>query len=71
VSLAGYVDEAGPDGAAITVETDDHGDIHPAVYVRRHGRVDGDVRLTSDAFHDYRGPAQARELGALLRGVLT
>jgi thioredoxin reductase len=71
VALAAYVDEAGPDGAAITVETDDHGDIHPAVYVRRHGRVDGDVRLAGDAFHDYTGAAQARELGPLLRGVLT
>jgi thioredoxin reductase len=71
VSLAGYVDEAGPDGAAITVETDDHGDIHPALYVRRHGRVEGDVRLPGEPFHDFSGPAHARELRAHLQGVLT
>ena len=53
VSLAEFVDAAGPDGAAITVETDDRGGIHPAVYVRRRGRVDGDAMLESDPLHDY------------------
>ena len=45
MSLADFVDSDGPDGVAITVETDDTGDIHPAVYVRRHGRVDADAVL--------------------------
>jgi hypothetical protein len=38
--LAAFVDEAGPDAVAVTVETDATGDIHPAVYVRRAGRVE-------------------------------
>jgi hypothetical protein len=71
VSLAEYLDASGPDGAAVTVETDDRGDIHPAVYVRRHGRVDGDARLAADPLHDFRGTGHQRELTALLRDVLT
>jgi thioredoxin reductase len=70
VSLAEYVDAPGPDGVAITVETDDRGDIHPAVYVRRRGRVDGEARLSGDAMLDFRGQAQRGELADLLRGVL-
>jgi thioredoxin reductase len=70
VSLAEYLDAGGPDGAAITVETDDRGDIHPIVYVRRHGRVDGDARLSADPLHDFRGADQHRELTDLLVDVL-
>ena len=54
MSLADFVDASGPDGVAITVETDDTGDIHPAVYVRRHGRVDTDDVLDASPLHDYR-----------------
>jgi len=39
VPLAHFVDAAGPDAVAVTVETDDNGDIHPALYVRRAGKV--------------------------------
>jgi thioredoxin reductase len=39
VPLAAFVDSSGPDGIALTVETDAEGDIHPAVYLRRSGRV--------------------------------
>jgi thioredoxin reductase len=70
VSLAEYVDAAGPDGAAITVETDDKGDIHPAVYVRRHGRVDVDVALESSPLHDFRSPDHHARLSALVADVL-
>src|SRR5207253_2622639 len=34
VPLQHFVDEAGPDAVAVAVETDDTGDIHPAVYIR-------------------------------------
>ena len=61
-----YVDSDGPDGVAVTVETDAEGDIHPAVYVRRHGRVDGDATLDGAPLHDYRTPAHARALSELL-----
>lgn len=40
VPLAHFVDAPGPDAVAVAVETDDSGGIHPAVYVRREGRVD-------------------------------
>jgi thioredoxin reductase len=71
VSLADYVDSDGPDGVAITVETDDRGDIHPAVYVRRRGRVDGDAVLEGSPLHEYRTAAHRRQLAGLVRGVLT
>lgn len=71
VSLAEYVDAAGPDGAAITVEIDDKGDIHPAVYVRRHGRVEADARLDSSPLLDFRGAEHRAQLVSLIGDVLT
>jgi hypothetical protein len=71
VSLAEYVDTVGPDGAAITVETDDRGDIHPAVYVRRRGRVDGDATLDGSPLTDYRTAEHRAQLTALIGDVLT
>ena len=70
VSLAEYVDAAGPDGAAITVETDDKGDIHPAVYVRRRGRVDADAVLDSSPLTEYRTGEHRAQLQALISDVL-
>jgi thioredoxin reductase len=70
VSLADFVDSGGPDAIAITIETDDTGDIHPAVYVRRRGRVDGDARLDGSPLHEYRTTAHRRELLSLARGVI-
>jgi thioredoxin reductase len=70
VSLADYVDSAGPDGAAITVETDDKGDIHPAVYVRRRGRVDADAVLEGNPLHEYRTAGHRAQLNALIADVL-
>jgi thioredoxin reductase len=70
VALADYVDTAGPDGAAITVETDDKGDIHPAVYVRRRGRVDVDATLASSPLHEYRSPEHRAQLRSLVAEVL-
>ena len=70
VSLAAYVDEAGPDGVAITVETDDAGSIHPAVYVRRRGRVDADAVLDEGPLTEYRTAEHRTALRALLGDVL-
>lgn len=70
VSLADYVDAPGPDGAAITVETDDTGDIHPAVYVRRRGRVDADAVLDGSPLHDYRTSEHRNQLSDLMGDVL-
>jgi thioredoxin reductase len=63
--LAHFVDAAGPDAVAVTVETDDTGDIHPAVYVRRDGRVDDHV-LPSDPLHELRTPTHREQLAGLL-----
>ena len=70
VSLAEYVDASGPAGAAITVETDDKGDIHPAVYVRRRGRVDGDATLAASPLHEYRTAEHRAQLRPLIGDVL-
>jgi thioredoxin reductase len=70
VSLAEYVDAAGPDGAAITVETDDKGSIHPAVYVRRRGRVDADAVLDSSPLTEYRTAEHRSQLRSLIADVL-
>jgi thioredoxin reductase len=70
VSLAEFVDGSGPDGVAITIETDDTGDIHPAVYVRRRGRVDADAVLDASPLHDYRTAHHRRQLEGLAAPVL-
>jgi thioredoxin reductase len=70
VSLAAYVDEPGPDGVAITVETDDHGSIHPEVYVRRRGRVDADAALDEAPLTEYRTPGHRGQLRTLLVDIL-
>ncbi len=70
VSLAEFIDAPGPDGVAVTVETDDRGDIHPVVYVRRHGRVDADARLASDPLLDFSGTEQRAQLKSLISGVM-
>jgi thioredoxin reductase len=70
ISLAAYVDEAGPDGVAITVETDDKGSIHPAVYVRRRGRVDADAALDETPLTEYRTAEHRKALRALLGDIL-
>ena len=69
--LAGGVRRrSGPDGVAITVETDDRGDIHPAVYIRRRGRVESDAVLDGSPLHDYRTPAHRAQLRSLVGTVL-
>ena len=63
--LQHFVDTSGPDAVAATVETDDTGDIHPAVYVRRGDRVD-EHALPGSPLLDFRGPGHRAELEGLL-----
>lgn len=63
--LQHFVDSDGPDGAAIAIEIDNTGDIHPALYVRRKGTVEEHL-LPSTAMNDYR-TAEHRDL---LKGAL-
>jgi hypothetical protein len=54
---------------AITVETDARGDIHPAVYVRRHGDV-AEHLLPSDPLHRFETAAHRRELRSMLGDLI-
>lgn len=66
VPLAHFVDSAGEDALAITVETDDRGDIHPAVYLRRSGKVEEHL-MPSQTLNDFEGPEHKRQLQSLLK----
>jgi thioredoxin reductase len=67
--LAHFVDSAGPDAVAVAVETDAENDTHPAVYVRREGRVDEHL-LPSDPLNEYEGGEHRSQLAAVLHGWL-
>jgi thioredoxin reductase len=69
VPLAQFVDEEGAAGVAIAVETDDTGDIHPAVYVRATGKPALETLLTSQPLHDFRTADNRAHLSEILRGA--
>ena len=69
VPLAQFVDEEGAAGVAIAVETDDTGDIHPAVYVRDMNKPAIETLLMSQALHDFRTADNRAHLSEILRGV--
>jgi thioredoxin reductase len=69
VPLAHFVDSAGPDAAAVSVETDGEGTIVPVVYVRTGGRVDEHV-LAPNPLHAFDGAEQRDELVARLKPLL-
>lgn len=69
VPLADFVDTEGPAAVAIAVETDDTGDIHPAVYVRENGRPAVETLLPSQPMHDFRTADNRAQLVSLLKGV--
>jgi thioredoxin reductase len=65
VPLAHFVDEAGPDAAAVAVEMDAAGRIFPGLYVRRAGRVDAHD-LPGDPLNRFDGEEQRAALAGLL-----
>jgi hypothetical protein len=68
--LEAFVDDRhGADAVAVAVETDASGDIHPAVYVRRGGRVDEHL-FPSDPQHDFTGGEHRAQLEAVLGDLL-
>ena len=68
VPLADFVDTEGPAAAAIAVETDDTGNIHPAVYVRAEGKPAVETLLQSHPLHDFRSPENKAQLRSVLKG---
>ena len=69
VPLAQFVDEEEQAAVAITVETDDTGDIHPAVYVREQGRPAVETLLESHPLHDFHTVDNRARLASLLSGA--
>jgi hypothetical protein len=69
VPLADFVDTEGAASVAIAIETDDTGDIHPAVYVRDQGRPAVETLLSSQPMHDFRTADNRAQLVSLLKGV--
>jgi thioredoxin reductase len=69
VPLAHFVDEEGPAAVAITVETDDKGSIHPAVYVREADRPAVETLLSPHPLHDFRTADNRAALVSLLKSV--
>jgi thioredoxin reductase len=69
VPLAHFVDTPGPDAVAVTVETDDRNDIHPAVYCRRSDGVD-ELLLEGNLLHDFETAEHRKQLTGLLEGYL-
>jgi thioredoxin reductase len=68
--LAHFVDTTGPDGIAMAVETDAEGDIHPAVYIRRGGRVE-EHTLSSSPMLDHETAEHAAQLSSLLKNLIS
>jgi thioredoxin reductase len=67
--LAHFVDAPGPDAVAITVETSAEGEIRPAAYVRRGGRVDEHI-LPSNPLLDFGTKEHQDALSALLKPLI-
>ena len=69
VPLADFVDTEGPAAAAIAVETDDTGNIHPAVYVRAAGKPAVETLLQSHPLHDFRSAENRAQLTSVLKAA--
>lgn len=67
--LAHFVDAPGPDAVGIVLETDKDGDHHPAVYVRRDGKV-SEHTLAGDPLHNFQTAEHRGQLTQLLQGLL-
>jgi hypothetical protein len=67
--LAWFVDAAGRDAVALAVETNGEGDIRPAIYVRRSGRVEEQLLPTDPLMNFETGPHRA-ELASHLKPLI-
>jgi hypothetical protein len=69
VPLARFVDDAGPDAVAASVETNADGKIVPVLYVRSGGRIDEHV-LAPHPLHEFDGADHRAELAGRLKPLL-
>jgi hypothetical protein len=67
--LQDVVDSPGKDAVAVAVETDDAGDIHPAVYVRRDGGIEERL-LPGDQLHRFDTEEHGAEMALALKGLV-
>ncbi|HJV03980.1 MAG TPA: hypothetical protein VJ868_01835, partial [Actinomycetota bacterium] len=67
--LQHVVDTPGKDAVAVAVETDDRGDIHPAVYVRRDGAIEERL-LPGEPLLRFDTDEHAAELALALKGSI-
>ncbi len=67
--LAHFVDAAGPDAVAVTLEANGRDDPYPALYVRTRGAV-REKLLPPHPLLDFEGEECRREVGEALRGLL-
>ncbi len=65
VPLATFVDEAGPDALAITLETDGSSDVYPVLYSRVGGRLE-EHRLDAHPLLDYDTPGARQAIAGVL-----
>jgi hypothetical protein len=66
--LAHFVDAPGGDEVAMTLEHTADGEIRPAVYVRRGGRVEEHI-MPSDPLLDFESAEHRKQLRSLLDGL--
>lgn len=67
--LAHFIDSAGSDAVAVSLEANGKDDPYPAVYVRAHGAVSEHL-LPSHPLLDFEGPEYRRQLGSVLGDLL-
>jgi hypothetical protein len=65
--LAAFVDAAGPDALAVTLETDGSGDVYPVLYARIEGRL-AEHRLDAHPLLDYETDATRQAIDDVLAG---
>jgi thioredoxin reductase len=63
--VAHFLDAAGPDAFAATVEVDQEGTILPTLYVRRRGEI-AEHQLAPHPLHEYEGEAYRNQVAAIV-----
>lgn len=67
--LTHFVDSEGPDGVAVSVMFDEHGDSRPAIYTRKGGKVEENL-LQGHELLDFTTSDHQTELRELVKGIL-